>query len=830
MKKTLFPILLFCCLHNGNAQNVGIGTTTPLARLHVTDSSVVFSADGSVPAIPGNTPISGFGRRMMWYADKAAFRTGIVFGTNWDTDSTGKYSFAAGNNTKAFGESSTAIGTNTIASGQASFAAGLDTRATNLSSTSLGTATNSNGFASLANGYASTASGNYSFASGYFSVASGISSAAIGSNDTASGINTIALGFKSIASGDNAVAIGYESIAYNLNSNALGYRTRAKGRYSTASGEGTHANAWGSFSTGSYNDSSDTPDPFIKNNIDRIFQVGNGNNNANRSNALTILRNGNTGLGVINPTERFEVNGKIKTTNLQVTNGAVSGYILSSDVTGNANWVAPAPNYWSVNGNDIFNNNSRSVGIGTNSPQARLHVADSNVVFTGPLSLPASPVNPPLSGAGTRMMWYPDKAAFRVGKVDGLKWDKDSIGSYSFAAGFNTKANNLYSTALGSQTTASNFYSTSLGSGTTASGIASTAMGLGTIASGGAATALGNATTASGTQSTSMGILTVASGSYSTAMGYQTTASGEGATSFGRDNLASGNYSTAAGFFNEARGRFSFSAGHSLISKAFNCFTIGNLNDTLDNPDPTFFNPPDRIFQIGNGGFSAARSNAMTVLRNGNTGIGVTNPVKLLEVVGAASAIPVTLVIGNRGAFGPSAVEFISDYGLANQWRPGYIRSNDMGGFTGSLEFHTNVAGVINSDIKGLEVRNGVTYTATGTVSSWSDARLKKNVQPFTKGLSIIDQINPVSFYYNQQSPFQTEKMQIGILAQDLEKVAPYMVDKNVTKDFEDLRSVNNQAYIFLLINAVKEQQQQIKELKNELNEQGKMVQQLLNK
>ena len=220
----------------------------------------------------------------------------------------------------------------------------------------------------------------------------------------------------------------------------------------------------------------------------------------------------------------------------------------------------------------------------------------------------------------------------------------------------------------------------------------------------------------------------------------------------------------------------------------------------------------------------------MTVLANGNVGIGSTNPTKQTEIVGAASATPVTLVIGNRGGFGPSALEFVSDYGLANQWRPGYIRSNDLGGFTGALEFYTNIAGNISSSVKGLEVRNGVTYTATGTVSSWSDARLKKNVRPFTNGLDIINQINPVSFYYNQQSPFQTEKMQIGILAQELEKVAPYMVDKNVTKDFEDLRSVNNQAYIFLLINAVKEQNKKMEEQQKQIDEQRKMIEQLLKK
>ena len=106
-------LILLCAIissHTLMAQNVGIGTTTPVARLHVTDSSVLFSAAGNLPAITGNPPISNLGRRMMWYADKAAFRAGYVDGTQWDKDSIGNYSFASGNNSKAKGIYSTALG------------------------------------------------------------------------------------------------------------------------------------------------------------------------------------------------------------------------------------------------------------------------------------------------------------------------------------------------------------------------------------------------------------------------------------------------------------------------------------------------------------------------------------------------------------------------------------------------------------------------------------------------------------------------------------------------------------------------------------------------
>jgi hypothetical protein len=272
-----------------------------------------------------------------------------------------------------------------------------------------------------------------------------------------------------------------------------------------------------------------------------------------------------------------------------------------------------------------------------------------------------------------------------------------------------------------------------------------------------------------------------------------------------------------------ARGANTLSIGLQNIARSNNSFVAGMYNDTTNT---------NRIFEIGNGTGNNTRSNALTVLTNGNTGIGTTNPTKQLEIVGAASAIPVTLLIGNRGGFGPAAVEFVSDYGLVNQWRPGYIKNNDLGGFTGALEFYTNGTGATNlyGNVKGLEVRNGTALTATGSVGSYSDARLKNNITAFTDGLNVISKINPVQFYYNADAPFKTNTQQTGIIAQELEKVAPYMIEKNNQGGYDDLRSVNNQAYTFLLINAVKEQQLQIEQQQKEINDLKVLVNQLLKK
>ncbi len=153
----------------------------------------------------------------------------------------------------------------------------------------------------------------------------------------------------------------------------------------------------------------------------------------------------------------------------------------------------------------------------------------------------------PSLGAGTRLWWYPKKAAFRVGYVDGTKWDGANVGDYSTAMGSNTTASGYYSTAMGASTTASGSYSTAMGDITTASGSYSTSMGYFTTASGYYSTAMGYKTTADGYRSTAMGDNTTASGWYSTAMGnYVSTNGKSGSFIIGDNSTTTTTPSTAA--------------------------------------------------------------------------------------------------------------------------------------------------------------------------------------------------------------------------------------------------------------------------------------------
>ena len=172
--------------HLTHAQNVGIGVDTPLARLHVADSNVVFSATGLALPAPGNTPISGTGRRMMWYADKAAFRVGYAAGDNWDKLNIGNYSFAAGYGSIASGMYSAAMGLNNRAAGQGSIALGINVQANTDYSTAIGGVSFANGLSSTAIGFGNTAIGSYSSAFGYHNISKAFGGTVVGMYNDAS--------------------------------------------------------------------------------------------------------------------------------------------------------------------------------------------------------------------------------------------------------------------------------------------------------------------------------------------------------------------------------------------------------------------------------------------------------------------------------------------------------------------------------------------------------------------------------------------------------------------------------------------------------------------
>lgn len=102
---------------------------------------------------------------------------------------------------------------------------------------------------------------------------------------------------------------------------------------------------------------------------------------------------------------------------------------------------------------------------------------DAGALFGGVYDGDASGTGIPAEGAGTRMMWYPRKGAFRAGGIAGTQWDAANIGDYSVAIGQDVRASASNAVAFGLRSTAAQQSSFAAGEDNTASGAASVALG-----------------------------------------------------------------------------------------------------------------------------------------------------------------------------------------------------------------------------------------------------------------------------------------------------------------------------------------------------------------
>jgi hypothetical protein len=166
-----------------------------------------------------------------------------------------------------------------------------------------------------------------------------------------------------------------------------------------------------------------------------------------------------------------------------------------------AQWTGSNPIKQLTAGNVIVGNN------GINLPNGLLQVRDGSIIFEGTIG------NLPTTGAGTRLMWYPLKKAFRAGSVTGSLWDDASIGTNSFAS------------------------------------------------------------------------------------------------------------------------------GKDIVAPAFCQFSVGQFSLNPGSPNATTWIGTDPLFVIGNGTSTSVLSNAITILKNGNTGIGTATPSTTLEVVSNAAVV-----------------------------------------------------------------------------------------------------------------------------------------------------------------------------------------------
>ena len=113
-----------------------------------------------------------------------------------------------------------------------------------------------------------------------------------------------------------------------------------------------------------------------------------------------------------------------------------------------------------------------------------------------------------------------------------------------------------------------------------------------------------------------------------------------------------------------------------------------------------------------------------------------------------------------------------------------------------------------------LELSTGGAQKSTGTTwSNPSDPRLKQDVEPYTDGLELLKQVEPVWYVLNGRGGIESDgERHVGYLADELQPIAPYMVgsyrgklDPNDRRETDILTFKGGDALIAALINAVQE-------------------------
>ena len=380
-------------------------------------------------------------------------------------------------------------------------------------------------------------------------------------------------------------------------------------------------------------------------------------------------------------------------------------------------------------------------------------------------------------------------------------------------------AHSQFSSGSNSWTSSSNF---TLGSGSYSSGTGAIAFGYQSTAYGGVG--LGYQSYATGTGSAAIGYSNYSSGNGTTSLGYDNTAQSNYSTSIGYSNyVSSANGGVAIGYDNDSRNYYAISMGYSNyvsgyagVALGFNNYVSGNyavalgINNTASDYASTVigqynssgssatssstFSTSAPAFVIGNGTSSGSLSDAFKVMFNGDAYI--SSSLYLGGTAVTSTAAELNYVDGVTSNVQTQLDSKLSSSG--NITTGGNIIIPDSGNIGSTSD--TDAITIANSG----NVTFGQDVTVNGDVVISSDARLKSNIVSLGSTLSKLLLIDGKSYRMKG-------KQKIGVLAQEIQEVFPELV----SEDDNEMLAVNYQGLVPVLINALKEQQSEIDELKD---------------
>ena len=163
---------------------------------------------------------------------------------------------------------------------------------------------------------------------------------------------------------------------------------------------------------------------------------------------------------------------------------------------------------------------------------------------------------------------------------------------------------------------------------------------------------------------------------------------------------------------------------------------------------------------------------------------------------------------------------YISSFDITEQTDSKYLRSNANDTATGIISI-TNSTASTSKTTGALKVTGGVGISGAlnvgGDVVAYasSDERLKDNIELISNPIEKVQSLKGVTWNWNDNADeLQQSLPNVGVIAQDVEKVLPQLV----TDRDNGFKGVDYAKLTGLLIEAIKDQQKQIDELKSKLS------------
>ena len=209
-----------------------------------------------------------------------------------------------------------------------------------------------------------------------------------------------------------------------------------------------------------------------------------------------------------------------------------------------------------------------------------------------------------------------------------------------------------------------------------------------------------------------------------------------------------------------------------------------------------------------------ADSNEVTLLA------GTVSADRTITLPNATGTVALTSDIPTSNSSLTNGEGYISSFDITTQTDSKYLRSNATDTASGAITFSNSTAST-SKTTGAVIVTGGVGISGAlnvgGDVVAYasSDERLKDNIELISNPIEKVQSLKGVTWNWNDNADeLQQSLPNVGVIAQDVEKVLPELV----TDRDNGFKGVDYAKLTGLLIEAVKDQQKQIDELKSKLS------------